>query len=837
LSRFLLALSLSGKWFALAWYGLTKFHQRRFPRVSVFPTRAIDWSRTFSTTPGKDRGLLTPSRPAALLLLLTALTCSAQLSPPEHYTWKSVQIVGGGFVDGVVFHPSAPGVRYARTDIGGAYRWDDAAHRWQPLLDWISYKDRNLMGVASIAVDPSDPNRVYLACGTYTNADAPDGAILRSADRGKTFQRTNVPLKFGANEDGRGNGERLAVDPQDGRVLYLGTRHDGLWRSRSRGVTWTRVASFPDVTEVVPPVPAPIPGETPQQRWQRMPVRGSGIVFVKFVPMPGSPHSHSATQILYVGVSLMNRPNLFVSTDAGATWQPVAGAPTQYRPTRAALASDGSLYIAYGTAPGPSRMADGAVWKLNTSNGAWTDVTPEHPVSGSKEFGYAAVAVDAQHPQNVIASTFGRPGADGGDTIFRSTNAGATWKPIFGGANSGLFDYSLAPYVKPTPIHWLFDIKIDPANSDHAVFTTGYGGWETFDLSAIDRGQPTHWSILVPGIEETVALQLDSPADGAHLISAIGDYGGFVHWDLDRPAPEGSSAPPRFGNTTGVASAALRPGVVVRVGVSAEHKPGESISYSLDSGRTWKPTATDPAPRSRAGSIAVSADGSTWVWTPDHEAPSVTHDQGAAWKPAQGLPAGTRVIADPENAQFFYAIAPQDRRLYHSTDAGATSSAQHFSLQNAPATSATPHGDPRGGQDRLYAAPGREGDLWFAAFDGLYHAASSAPPRESQEISFAHLPGVTEIQAFGFGKAAPGHSYPALYLAGTIHGQPGIFRSIDEARSWVRINDDQHQWGLILQIAGDPRIYGRVYVGTHGRGILYGDPAPRASATSARKAP
>lgn len=748
-----------------------------------------------------------------------------------------MQIVGGGFVDGIVFHPSAPSVRYARTDIGGAYRWDDATHRWQPLLDWISYKDRNLMGVESIAIDPSDPNRVYLACGTYTTADAPNGAILRSADRGSTFQRTNVPIRFGGNEEGRGNGERLAVDPQDGRVLYLGTRHDGLWRSSDRGATWTRVASFPDVTEVAPPAPAPIPGETAQQRWQRMPIRGSGIVFVKFVPTTDSSRAHSATKIVYVGVSLMNRPNLFVSTDAGATWQPAASAPTQYRPTRAALSSDGFLYIAYGNAPGPSRMTDGAVWKLNTRTGTWTDVTPEHPARGSKEFGYAAVSVDAHHPQTVIASTFGRPGFDGGETIFRTTDAGATWKSIFGGANSGVLDDSLAPYVRPTPIHWLFDIEIDPTNPDHAVFTTGYGGWETFDLSAVDRGQSTHWSILVPGIEETVALQLDSPSDGAHLISAIGDYGGFVHWDLDHPAADGSSAPPRFGNTTGVVSAALRPNVVVRVGVSAEHKPGESIGYSLDSGHNWKPAATDPTPNSRAGSIAVSADGATWVWTPDREASSVTRDQGRTWKAAQGLPANLRVIADPQDPQVFYAASLRDHTLYRSTDTAATFNAQHYALQNAPADSTSSRGDPRGGQDRLYATPGRAGHLWFAASDGLYHAASPAAHSANRDLAFARMPGVTAILAFGFGKAAPGHTYPALYLAGAIHGLSGIFRSIDEAHSWARINDDQHQWGLILQIAGDPRIYGRVYVGTHGRGILYGDPTTHASSPSRRNTP
>ncbi|MGA8528544.1 MAG: xyloglucanase, partial [Acidobacteriaceae bacterium] len=157
-----------------------------------------------------------PCRLAARLLLFCALPLMAQSPSQRPYTWKSVQIVGGGFVDGVIFDPTVAGLRYARTDIGGAYRWDDATHRWLPLLDWLGSADLNLMGVASIAVDPSDPNRVYLACGTYTSADAPDGAVLRSADRGRTFQRTNVPFKFGANEDGRGNGERLAVDPRNG---------------------------------------------------------------------------------------------------------------------------------------------------------------------------------------------------------------------------------------------------------------------------------------------------------------------------------------------------------------------------------------------------------------------------------------------------------------------------------------------------------------------------------------------------------------------------------------------------------------------------------------------
>jgi hypothetical protein len=223
-----------------------------------------------------------------LVCVASVAAVAAQTTGTQHfkthpYTWKNVQIVGGGFVDGVIFHPTASGVRYARTDMGGAYRWDQKADRWQPILDWVPYKDLNLMGVESIAVDSDDARRVYMACGTYTNANTPNGVILRSEDGGRTFERTDVPFKFGGNEDGRGNGERMAVDPGDGRVLYLGTRHNGLWRSTDRGVSWQQVTSFPDVTEAQAPMPQRVAGETPEQFWRRMPVRGSGIVFVKFV--------------------------------------------------------------------------------------------------------------------------------------------------------------------------------------------------------------------------------------------------------------------------------------------------------------------------------------------------------------------------------------------------------------------------------------------------------------------------------------------------------------------------------------------------------------------------
>jgi hypothetical protein len=99
----------------------------------------------------------------------------------------------------------------------------------------------------------------------------------------------------------------------------------------------------------------------------------------------------------------------------------------------------------------------------------------------------------------------------------------------------------------------------------------------------------------------------------------------------------------------------------------------------------------------------------------------------------------------------------------------------------------------------------------------LWHSTDSG-------ATFTKLANVQEADGVGFGKAAPGRSYMALYVIARIDGVRGFFRSDDEGASWVRVNDAQHQYARVTTITGDPRLYGRVYVGTNGRGIVYGDP-------------
>src|SRR4051812_4243052 len=106
----------------------------------------------------------------------------------QAYDWSQVVIKGNGFVTGAVFSSVQQNLIYARTDIGGAYRWDQAQGKRTPLNWFSTYNDWSTQngGVESIALDPTNANRVYMVAGTYGGP----ACMLRSTDQGRTGQGT-----------------------------------------------------------------------------------------------------------------------------------------------------------------------------------------------------------------------------------------------------------------------------------------------------------------------------------------------------------------------------------------------------------------------------------------------------------------------------------------------------------------------------------------------------------------------------------------------------------------------------------------------------------------------
>jgi len=744
---------------------------------------------------------------AATVLSLWPREVVAQSPPGEPqssqpYVWRNVAMGGGGFVDGIVFHPDAKNLMYARTDVGGAYRWDDKRKQWIALTDWLSPAQGNFTGIESIALDPSDPNRVYLAAGTYSQGGA---AILRSDDQGRTFHRTDVPFKMGGNETGRFNGERLAVDPNEGDILFFGSRRDGLWKSGDRGATWQKVGGFPNINTDQPPTSALNATTNAWPRFRRGfgQQQAVGIVSVVFDPASGSPGN--ATPMIFAAVST-TETNFYFSADAGATWQAVANQPIGLRPNHLVLSPDGMFYLTYGREPGPNTMTDGAVWKFDPKENAWTNITPLKSPDAGGMFGYGAVAVDAQHPSTVMVTTFAHWHPH--DFIFRSTDGGVHWTQLW--QDDTEWDYSSAPYTKTRSPHWMGSIAINPHNSDQVLFVTGYGIWSSVNATQADSGKPTRWIFLDDGLEETVPLALISPPEGAHLLSGVGDVDGFRHDDLDVSPAEGTFVGPRYGNTEDLAFAGKNPLVMVRSGTAGNKDV--RAAFSRDGGATWQRLENEPPTGNGAGGISISADAKSVVWTPRGGDPYFTRDWGANWTACAGLSSGISVIADSVNPDYFYAFDPRSRRFYSSTNGAAsfTTTAMVFAAEQD-------NGFGGGSSAAVTATMGVEKDLWLASrTEGLFHSTNGG-------ASFIRLQSVQEADSLGLGKAAPGRNFPALFLAGTIGGLQALFRSDDAGENWVRINDDQHQYGYISHVTGDPRIYGRVYFATGGRGVIYGE--------------
>jgi hypothetical protein len=773
-------------------------------------------------------------------------TLNFSASNQPTYSYTNVQIVGGGFVDGLLFHPKQQGLMYARTDVGGAYRFDTNSGdtQWVPITDFVGRQDQGFdLGVESLALDPNDPTRVYLAMGAYDDSYGHNGYIFASSNKGNTFTSVQLPFKNGSNDNGRFAGERLAVDPNNGKHLYFGSNTAGLYESLDQAASWHAVAAFPAPAATALGNTGGIAGDP-----------GAGVVFEQFLTAGGVTNGNSTTA--YVGVSDPTT-GLYVTNDGGQSFSAVAGQPTGYYPNQSVFdPSNRYLYISYArqtgcgascTSIGPGGPNDGQIWRytLPTSQntaGTWTNITP--PETGNGGYGFSSVAVDAQHPDTLMITTLNKYYPPPYDDVFRSLDDGATW--VNYGTNIKR-DGSLSPWINfggatPDGGNWLNHVVVDPFNSDHVMYGDGQTIWQTTNATAVDGvattptavtpGNATDWSIGAVGLEEVVVTGLASPPSGpAHLLSVMYDLGGFTHTTLTASVDMNQN--PRLGKGTSVDYAGLAPLNVARVGDSSSGGATANEAFSSDGGVTWTPSATEPAGVTQGdGTVAVSADGAILMWQPgDSGIPAnYSTDHGATWHAAFGVPlqnGSVSVAADRMNPEKFYVFNSNTDNaggagIYVSTDGGMTFAAG-FSQTNQY-------------DSGFFVSPIAEGDIWITSYNGLYHSVDSG-----QTVTNPYSYG-NSVYALGFGAPEPGQTYPAIYAIGQFASDTTcevssngnypdgfteasncIYRSVDEGKTFVRINDFNHQYASAGYIVGDPRVFGRYYLGTPGRGIIQAD--------------
>lgn len=729
-------------------------------------------------------------------------------SSASSQTWASVKWGGGGYVTGLVFHPTTPNLLYARTDIGGAYRWNETEAVWVPITDGVGFgaTEARYHGVESMAVDPNNDQLVYMGAGMYTSEG--NGRLYLSSNRGDHWTYVGLPFPLGGNNPGRAIGERLMVDPNKPSTLFYATRTAGLWKSADSGLTWAQVTSLSSA-------------QLTQEQ-----VNGLGINSAMGVETvvydTDTKGSGTATQTIYVPIApdyvltAGLASNLYKSTDGGASWSPVPVPISGYHIPHMVRAADGMFYVAFTKESGPGAPGPAHFYKFDGSN--WT------LLNNSDSAGYGGVSVSGTGASTRIALGVTNTWGDfpGQEIIQLSDDAGQTWREI-------------AATMPHTPADasfwgWPDDVEINPINPDRVLYVTGGGIWETRNASSATPS----WIELNDGIEETAVLGVATPPAGATytVINCMGDVGTWVHTDLATKP----TLTPRTEWSNGFAAdmAWSDPQYMVTIGVVLGTSTGYGV-WSGDGGNTWAQFATYPpgVAENKGGeaSIAITARNRA-IWAPGNSVPSYTTDNGATWVPTN-LPAintiyprAYRLVVDRQNPNKVYAYDSGGHwwgtpgKVYVSTDGGHTFTLSQGSVDANLAASYF-------GSTSLAVNPNVEGELWLADGNAVYRSTDSGVTW-TKLSNFASIftsnpwPEVQGASAVALGKAKPGSSYSAaIYVVGVVDGVWGIYRSDDDATTWSRFNDDEHQYGGIGVMAADQNIYGRIYFSGTGRGLLY----------------
>ena len=441
------------------------------------------------------------------------------------YNYRNAPIPGGGYVTGFAFHGKVPDILYARTDIGGVYRYLYAEKRWKSLIDHVTMMDIAESFPIAIALDNDKPERLYIACGV--NGE-PNGKLCISDDYGESFTYTPIPTMVHGNLSGRGTGMRLVVDESDSDTLYFASQTGGLLRSRDVGVSWEKL---------------PLPENYTTFVW----VSADGMTIVA-----GTAGLTTRRDERHRGHSM------YVSYDAGETFDKLAE-PECYEiadcKMNGMVASrydyDGKyLYVTMNSTGRFNYIVDmgyscdtgdvigGRVLRYFFRDGrvaGYDDITPMG-ASGYLDYGFGGISSCAVEPGLLACSTLCRE-LKSVEAVYISHDYGNSWRVSLEGLEKGGIYFNTS-YMKPqynggvSILHWMSDIKINPFNKDEVWFNSGTGVFGS-DKFTSDNAQ---YHDKCTGIEETVHLNVYAPLGGdVKLLDIVGDLGAFAFDKLDEP--------------------------------------------------------------------------------------------------------------------------------------------------------------------------------------------------------------------------------------------------------------------------------------------------------------
>jgi len=701
-----------------------------------------------------------------------------------------VAMGGGGYVTSIIASPFELNTFYAKTDVGGIFRWNETTQSWSPLFSWVSPAQTSYLGTEAFCIDKGSPNIIYTLGGTnYWNGGIT--AVMRSTNYGNTFSVTDVTAQFRANGNGsdRQKGETMVVDPAKPNVLYCGTRYsNGLYKSTNSGASWSKVTTFPDSI-------------------------GLKASF-SFVALDDNSATADGCKTIYVGMNKTEN-NLFVSKDGGITWKSLT-VNTKGRPQRCAISAEGIMYITYlgGSVNG--------VYKLDIATGIATNITPLK----TTDRGFSGIDVDMNDPKKLVCSTYNnwtnRQPWGWSEFIYYSPDGGATWIEK-ANRNVATMDVNGIPWINGKAMHWVGCVTFSPNKQGWVWVVSGNGVFATENIAS----EKPVWKFMAKGLEETVPWgwgMMSVP--GGPLMSSVGDQGGFIHTDITKAPNKNIFQSDAFsfaGAKTSVMVASNNQtdavgfkkdangnyildanGNLIQIKRTQSH-----IQLSEDYGTTW--TSLPAADTIKNGIPCVSANGKIIMWqgTNSKVTPSNrvywTTDKGKTWTMSNNANFTSNIVSDPIDTLTFFAYNRTTGFLLKSTDGGKSFVGARYIGENA--------------SNRIRTAHGIKNSVWLNFGTSLQYTDNGG------KTALVVIP-VASCASFALGKAAPNANYPSIFIWGKPKSTDiyGMYRSDNKGLTWTRANDDDNESGDLANagtIEGDWNVYSRVYKSTAGMGIHY----------------
>ena len=771
------------------------------------------------------------------------------------YRYENAPIPGGGYVTGLVYHQSQPGILYARTDIGGTYRFDANQRKWCSLMNHVTHEDLAETYPIALALDEAHPEWLYIVSGI---AEKGYGVFSISEDYGAHFTYKKIPTTVHGNLSGRGTGFRLVVDKNDSDVLYFASQLGGLWKTTDRGDTWVRMPLEEDYMTFV---------------WvsddsQTLVVGTAGYT----TRVDDTLRGHSLYVSYDAGVSfekLMQPENVLV---ADSKMNGLVASRYDYDGTYlyVTMQSTGrwNYIVDLGYSCDTGDTIGGKVLRYYFENGRITgydDITPDEEgkhTTGYLNYGFGGVCSCKSKPGLLACTTLCKE-KETPECVYVSEDYGDTWRISLRGLEEGEI-YFRTSYMEPkynanvSLLHWMSDVKINPFNPNELWFNSGTG---VFTTDALLSEHPKYHDYC-DGIEETVHLNVYGPLKGeVQLVDIVGDLGGFAFRDLTKPCHNSfdDAGGNRYitcinadisdengelavimarGNWKGITKGGL-----VRTSDGFQTFQRVPMPFEIG-GKIAAQLHEMEKPNVNPGWVAMSPNGQNIVWSVADmirlpvDMVICSQDGGATFQQAAVYDcSGSRVRAgylkvysDRCNNDLFYGFGGEGQ-LYVSKDGGVSFyQKQPIAKNKADEEITFPASDfgyiDTANKTEIRGVAGEEGLFYMAlAAEGLwkleYHSMAD------QFIATKLMEEGDTCFRVGLGLGREGGNYmgepKAIYFCGNIDGEYGFYRTLDECKTYARLNTALQMYGEINSIDADKRVFGRFFLATGSRGVLYGE--------------